>query len=221
MRCLPLLLAFLVGCPTPPSDVKPADPTATPPVGGPGPGPAEATTAPAAPTDPNAPPADPNAAPADPNAPPADPNAPPPDPNAPPPAAGGPASAAGPGGQVDLALNVAQKSQEAIKGGAHVTLAGTIDGTCKGKVQLIVIDQSPTEPGAALPTGPVAVVDNLSVGAFSVAVPKPAYPRVGAFCDNNGDRMMDASAGDSATNQVDLGKVEADQSGIVLTLMGG
>jgi len=162
-------------------------------------------------------PADPNAAPADPNAPPADPNAPPPDPNAPPPA---PASAGVPGNQVDLALNVAQKSQDAIKAGGHATLSGTVAGACSGKVQIIVIDQAPTEPGATLPTGPVAVVDDLGVGAFSLAVPKPTWARVGAFCDNNGDRIMDVAAGDSASNQVDLGKIEADQGGITLTLAG-
>lgn len=217
--CSLLSLLFLVGCPTPPSDVVPADPSvqpppAAPPGGVPGPATPGAVEGTAPPTDAAAPPTDAAAGAA-----PVGGEAPPPvDPGAAAPATGG--EGGGGGGALaalDLGINVPQMTQDAIKAAAHVTLSGTLAGTCAGTVQLIVIDNSPLPEGATPKPGPVAVLDGVSVGAFTVAIPKGIVPRVGAFCDGNKDKIVDpAQKADKAAQQVELPKATADTSNVDL-----
>ena len=60
-------------------------------------------------------------------------------------------------GMLDMSQTSPQKTQDEIKAGEHVTISGTVGGTCKGKIRIDVISNSPPQPGS--PMGPFTIAE--------------------------------------------------------------
>jgi hypothetical protein len=132
--------------------------------------------------------------------------------------AGGPGGGGpGAGGGFDLAQMKPHKTQEEVKAGPHITVSGTVEGTCAGLLRIDVIAANKPGEAPSGPPGPVTALEMAAVGPFSVLIPQGLSVRVAAICDADRDNKL-ASADDRIAEAADIGDAKADKSGVTLVL---
>jgi hypothetical protein len=139
---------------------------------------------------------------------------------------GGQGGPGGPGGGqggassgvlMNLAASAAKATQEELKAGEHVTISGTLAGTCAGAIRIDALEVAPDTGRPAGEGGPAASITPTAIGAYSLVVPKGKHLSLAALCDNDSSGTI-TMTGDLLSPPRLLGAVDADQTGIDLTL---
>lgn len=141
---------------------------------------------------------------------------------------GGPGG--GPGGSgdgavlLDLSEMTAQKTQEEVAAGDHVTVSGEVVGECTGLARIDIIPGTQPGggggPGAKGGPSPLTTLDLEGSGAFAVLVPKGEEVMINALCDMDNDGKIVLGTDKLARGEV-LGALDADKEGLTLDLSQG
>ena len=113
------------------------------------------------------------------------------------------------GGGMDLSRLIPQQSQAEVEASTHVSIRGTVEGSCAGKLRIDAVD-----PATAM-QGPATVKDLSGTGEYSMVVPKGGTYTINAMCDQDGDGIVrDREIGPS----LELGQLTSDHDGALLRI---
>lgn len=130
---------------------------------------------------------------------------------------GGGQGGASSGVLMNLAASAAKATQEELAAGEHVTITGTLAGTCAGAIRIDALEVAPDTGRPASEGGPAASITPTAIGPYSIIVPKGKHLSLAALCDNDSSGTI-TMTGDLLSPPRLMGAVDADQTGIDLTL---
>ena len=107
------------------------------------------------------------------------------------------------------------RNQTSIRGGAHFTLSGSVEGDCDGRLRIDVLSATPAAPDAGQ-LGPLSALDLEEAGAFEVVAPEGDTVELSAICDLNGDDRI--GSGDAISAPGGAQGLSASKSGLKLVL---